>query len=58
MVMTTASPAWESHPRCKKDGLIVLAITDEEAGKVQPFVNEYGFSYPKGLTFNLQSDRF
>ena len=44
--MTTASPAWESHSRCKKDGLIVLAITDEEAGKVKPFVNEYGFSYP------------
>ena len=51
MVMTTASPAWESHPRCKKDGLIVLAITDEEAGKVKPFVNEYGFSYPQRADF-------
>jgi peroxiredoxin len=34
------------YKRFKKDGLIVLAITDEETGKVKPFVNEYGFSYP------------
>ena len=34
------------YKRFKKDGLIVLAITDEEAGKIKPFVNEYGFSYP------------
>jgi peroxiredoxin len=34
------------YRRFKKDGLIVLAITDEEAGKIKPFVNEYGFSYP------------
>jgi peroxiredoxin len=34
------------YKRFKKDGLIVLAITDEEAGKIKPFVSEYGFSYP------------
>jgi peroxiredoxin len=43
----TEMPDLESiYKRFKKDGLIVLAITDEEAGKVKPFVNEYGFSYP------------
>jgi peroxiredoxin len=43
----TEMPDLESiYKHFKKDGLIVLAITDEEAGKVKPFVNEYGFSYP------------
>jgi peroxiredoxin len=43
----TEMPDLESiYKRFKKDGLVVLAITDEEAGKVKPFVNEYGFSYP------------
>jgi peroxiredoxin len=43
----TEMPDLESlYKRFKKDGLIVLAITDEEAGKVKPFVNEYGLSYP------------
>src|SRR5216684_7201935 len=34
------------YKRFKKDGLIVLAISDEEAGKVKQFVDEYGLSYP------------
>ena len=34
------------YKRFKKDGLIVLAISDEEAGKVKQFVAEYGLSYP------------
>lgn len=34
------------YKRFKKDGLMVLAITDEEPGKVKPFVEEYGLSYP------------
>src|SRR5258708_25795518 len=43
----TEMPDLESiYKHFKKDGLIVLAITDEEAGKVKRFVNEYGFSYP------------
>src|SRR5277367_1379952 len=37
-------------PPCRSEmpdlGLIVLAITDEEPGKVKPFVGELGFSYP------------
>lgn len=34
------------YKRFKKDGLIVLAITDEEAEKVKRFVSEYGLSFP------------
>jgi peroxiredoxin len=34
------------YKRFKKDGLIVLAITDEDAGKVKRFVDEYGLSFP------------
>lgn len=34
------------YKRFKKDGLIILAITDEEAGKAKRFVDEFGFSYP------------
>jgi peroxiredoxin len=30
----------------KEQGLVVLAISDEEAGKVQPFVEQYKVSYP------------
>src|SRR5260370_35947666 len=43
----TEMPDLESiYKRFTKYGLIVLAITDEEAGKVKPFVTEYGVSYP------------
>ncbi len=34
------------YKRFKKDGLIVLAITDEEAGKARQFVDEYRLSFP------------
>jgi peroxiredoxin len=34
------------YRRFKKDGLIVLAITDEDAGKAEQFVNEHRLSYP------------
>ena len=34
------------YNRFKKNGLVVLAITDEEPGKVKPFIGEYGISYP------------
>lgn len=34
------------YRRFKKDGLIVLAITDEEAGKARQFVDEYRLSFP------------
>jgi peroxiredoxin len=37
------------YKRFKNDGLIVLAVTDEEAGKVKPFIDQYGFSYPIAL---------
>lgn len=30
----------------KSQGLVILAISDEEAAKVQPFVTEHKFSYP------------
>jgi peroxiredoxin len=43
----TEMPDLESiYKHFKKDGFIVLAITDEEAGKVKPFVNHFEFSYP------------
>jgi peroxiredoxin len=29
----------------KKKGLVILAISDEDAGKVKPFIAEHGFSY-------------
>lgn len=35
-----------AYERFKSDGLIVLAITDEEPVKVKPFVEQNGFSYP------------
>lgn len=34
------------YRRFKKDGLIVLAITDENADKARQFVGEFGLSYP------------
>jgi peroxiredoxin len=34
------------YRRFKKDGLIVLAITDENADKARQFVDEHGLSYP------------
>jgi peroxiredoxin len=34
------------YKRFKKDGLIVLAITDEEAGKARQFVDEHRLSFP------------
>jgi peroxiredoxin len=34
------------YQRFKDDGLVILAISDEEAGKVKPFVTERKVSYP------------
>jgi peroxiredoxin len=34
------------YKQFNKDGLVVLAISDEDAGKVQPFIEQYKFSYP------------
>lgn len=34
------------YRRFKKDGLVVLAITDENADKARQFVDEHGLSYP------------
>lgn len=34
------------HDRFKGQGLLILAISDEEAGKVQPFVEERKVTYP------------
>ncbi len=34
------------YKRFKKDGLIVLAITDEDAGKARQFVDEYRLGFP------------
>jgi len=34
------------YQRFKHEGLVILAISDEEAGKVQPFVAERKLSYP------------
>lgn len=30
----------------KKDGLVVLAITDEDPVKAKPYISQYGFSFP------------
>jgi peroxiredoxin len=30
----------------KNEGFVVLSISDEDASKVKPFINEYKFSYP------------
>jgi peroxiredoxin len=30
----------------RKQGLVILAISDEDAGKVKPFIAEHGVSYP------------
>jgi len=34
------------YGRFKDRGLVILAISDEDAGKVQPFVKERKMSYP------------
>jgi peroxiredoxin len=34
------------YQQFKEQGLVVLAISDEESGKVQPFIEQYKFSYP------------
>jgi peroxiredoxin len=34
------------HQRFGPKGLVILAISDEETGKVQPFIAEHRFSYP------------
>jgi peroxiredoxin len=34
------------YKKYKKEGLVVLAISDEDAAKVKPFIDEYRFSYP------------
>ncbi|MGA2810793.1 MAG: TlpA disulfide reductase family protein [Candidatus Acidiferrum sp.] len=34
------------YKQFKGDGLLVLAISDEDASKVQPFIEQYQFSYP------------
>jgi peroxiredoxin len=34
------------YRRFKKDGLVVLGITDENADKARQFVDEHGLSYP------------
>jgi peroxiredoxin len=39
----------------KKDGLIVLAITDEKADKAKQFVDEHGLSYPVLLDSEMKA---
>jgi peroxiredoxin len=39
----------------KKDGLIVLAITDEKEDKAKQFVNEHGLSYPVLLDSEMKA---
>jgi peroxiredoxin len=34
------------YKQFKKQGFVVLAISDENASKVKPFIDEYRFSYP------------
>ena len=34
------------HQEFKEQGLVMLAISDEESDKVEPFVTEHKFSYP------------
>lgn len=34
------------YQRFKERGLVILAISDEEASKVKPFIEEHKFSYP------------
>ena len=34
------------YRRFEQRGLVILAISDEETGKVQPFVEEHKFSFP------------
>ena len=34
------------YQRFREQGLVVLAISDEEPGKVKPFIAEKGFTYP------------
>ena len=34
------------YKQFKKEGFVVLAISDEDASKVKPFIEEYKFSYP------------
>ena len=34
------------HQEFKEQGLVILAISDEESDKVQPFITEHKFSYP------------
>jgi peroxiredoxin len=34
------------HQRFKGNGLVVLAISDEDEGKVKPFIEEHKYSYP------------
>jgi peroxiredoxin len=34
------------YKKFKNEGLVVLSISDEEASKVKPFIDEYRFSYP------------
>jgi peroxiredoxin len=34
------------YRRFKERGLVILAISDEDASKVQPFIQKHKFSYP------------
>jgi peroxiredoxin len=34
------------HQEFKEQGLVILAISDEESDKVEPFITEHKFSYP------------
>jgi len=38
------------YKQFKNEGFVVLSISDEDAGKVKPFINEYRFSYPTVVT--------
>jgi peroxiredoxin len=34
------------YQQFKDQGFVVLAISDEDAGKVQPYIDQYHYSYP------------